>query len=378
MKTIHLSFKNGQHAQGAMKLLGFISDEITSVHRENNVLHIEINSDKNEQIIEDQIRNNLMNYDVDDGKVIFMNKKKDRVYHCFEEAEISQKIKVLENGQVVLNDQAVFLYKWFDQYFLSISRKCDAKEKMYPTMYPVKDYEKTGYLNNSPQYAIFCSPVKGTIKNIEELHQKVNTEEFKDCLDMPSYALPPAACFNLYKDIRSTTLDHCTSYTFIQNTFRNEGRFSYNEIGRLSDFHMREIVAVGDSSYVSLMRLDLIEETKKLLLKLDMDADISIANDAFVLPKMQKFKKIQRLEKSKYELHLYCDNEKSISCASYNFHGTAFSESFHLAVKDVEDVVTGCVGFGIERWVIAFVCQYGINAENWPEALREDYEKQLN
>lgn len=40
--------------------------------------------------------------------------------------------------------------------------------------------------------------------------------------------------------------------------------------------------------------------------------------------------------------------------------------------------MTGCVGFGLERWVIAFVSQYGVDPNNWPQKVKvkEEWEKE--
>ena len=86
---------------------------------------------------------------------------------------------------------------------------------------------------------------------------------------------------------------------------------------------------------------------------------------------MQKYKTIQLLDNSKYELRLNLSSDKQISTASFNLHGTAFTYPFNIGVSGVEEAVTGCVGFGLERWVIAFLCQFGTNPDNWPETVRK-------
>ncbi|MNC70863.1 Amino acid--[acyl-carrier-protein] ligase [compost metagenome] len=75
----------------------------------------------------------------------------------------------------------------------------------------------------------------------------------------------------------------------------------------------------------------------------------------------------------KYELRLsvpYLD--KSIAASSVNFHSNTFGNAFNIKFGK-RSAVTGCVGFGIERWVFAFLAQYGLDETRWPAAFREQY-----
>lgn len=76
-------------------------------------------------------------------------------------------------------------------------------------------------------------------------------------------------------------------------------------------------------------------------------------------------------EGSKYELLLKYSSKKSIAVASFNIHGTAFTQPFNIKIKNIETPVTGCAGFGIERWVLAFIAQYGWDDNQWPLIIKE-------
>ncbi len=108
-----------------------------------------------------------------------------------------------------------------------------------------------------------------------------------------------------------------------------------------------------------------------------MNAKIITASDPFILPRMQKLKKMQIKESSKYELRMAYTEEEDMSVASFNIHGTAFTYPFDIKIKNLEETVTGCVGYGLERLVLAFLSQYGENVSNWPEDLQKEYEKIL-
>ena len=134
---------------------------------------------------------------------------------------------------------------------------------------------------------------------------------------------------------------------------------------------------VGDESFVEYIRKQVIEEVIKLVEKWKMNGKIVKATDPFVMPKMQKFKKLQMIDESKYECLLNVSDEKEIAAASFNLHGTAFSYPFNFNVKGCNNTVTGCVGFGLERWVVSFLSQYGDDINNWPESIRDSYVRDI-
>ena len=275
----------------------------------------------------------------------------------------------------LLKEQSLFLFNMFNEYFLNIVKSVfeTYEQREYPVMLSVDKYQKTGYLKNSPQYAIFCSTVHENISELENVDNSIRSQCVDRYLKYPQYALSPSACFHTYVELENMVLENPKAFTFVQRVFRNEGRFNINTFARLRDYHVREIVMVGDWNYVRTKRELLMTETINLLNKLGLEGDLTVASDPFIIPKMQKYKKIQIYEKSKYELHLNNNKTDKISVASFNIHGTAFTHPFNIKVKDIEQTITGCVGYGIERWVLAFLCQYGEDVSNWPAEVKERY-----
>jgi seryl-tRNA synthetase len=69
------------------------------------------------------------------------------------------------------------------------------------------------------------------------------------------------------------------------------------------------------------------------------------------------------------------DLNHTISTASFNLHGKAFTDPFNISVKNCKDTVTGCIGFGLQRWLTAFISQYNWDDNNWPEIIKQEYIK---
>ena len=80
---------------------------------------------------------------------------------------------------------------------------------------------------------------------------------------------------------------------------------------------------------------------------------------------------MQQLLPLKYELRLRVDSAgRSIAAASFNNHGQHFGRAFSIRLASGDYAHTGCVAFGWERWVIAFVNQHGPDENRWPQIVR--------
>jgi hypothetical protein len=63
-----------------------------------------------------------------------------------------------------------------------------------------------------------------------------------------------------------------------------------------------------------------------------------------------------------------------MAIASFNNHETFFGEAFSISLAryghPTSDRATpawsGCVAFGIERWLLALLVEHGLNPRDWP------------
>lgn len=358
------------------KIISFISEGIVSYQLQENELIVTVDDTYNKEEIYHLVHEMMKKYvsTQEREKIIFSNIDGTKSFYT----EEFDDIHIFEEGIIGLNHNALFLYKYFEECFNKIANELETNsciEKLYPVLINVKEYQKTGYLVNSPQYSMFCCSACENIKIIESINKGVQDNRIKSFLKEPQYALSPSACFHTYIEYKNQELQGNTTITFTQSVFRNEGRFNFGEFGRLLDYHVKEIVFIGDCNYVNDMREKAIEKVIELLSAWGIQGIITTSSDPFVIPKMQKYKTIQLLEASKYELRLIYEKDHMLSVASFNYHGTAFTHPFNISVKgtDINETVTGCIGFGLERWVMAFLRQYGNKVEMWPQVIKEEY-----
>lgn len=161
------------------------------------------------------------------------------------------------------------------------------------------------------------------------------------------YYLTPAACLHLYPHIKSQTIKN-ELITTKARVYRWEDG-NYTEGVRMWDFTVRECVAIGTVSFVKEFLEDFMNKAMDLAKTYNIDAQIVQASDHFYPSKENQLKqRIQLANNLKYELQVNIDG-KIIALASFNYHGFHFSKTFDF--DEEGEIVSGCVGFGIDRWL---------------------------
>ena len=371
-KMKQIQFKCSEYNMKELrKQICFLSEEIIDINIDDEICSIYISDTCNEEYLMKKIeilldKNiNLNSLEVDSWGY---NKK----YFNLDKLE---SIKNYGEGLIQLNSNALFLFEFFIKQLDKILECFDIKivKKRYPVLLPINVLEKTGYLHNSPEYIIYCSNVEENLEKIKMVENKIKQKCLGKELKEPLFTLSPSACFHTYMDLQNETICENSVYTFVQNVFRNEGRLNHNEFGRMRDYHVKEIVFIGDEEFVKDMRLAIMNKIKEFIISLNLKGKLVIATDPFIVPKMNRYKKIQILEKTKYEIRLnYSDNE-DIAIASFNLHGQAFCEPFNIKKNNNMNTVSGCVGIGVERLIMSFLSQFGENVKNWPQIVKEEY-----
>ena len=62
--------------------------------------------------------------------------------------------------------------------------------------------------------------------------------------------------------------------------------------------------------------------------------------------------------------------ENPTACCSFNYHEAKFTDAFGIALPDGATAHTACLGFGLERCVMALFQEHGFDPGKWPSAVR--------
>jgi hypothetical protein len=66
------------------------------------------------------------------------------------------------------------------------------------------------------------------------------------------------------------------------------------------------------------------------------------------------------------------DSGEPTAIASFNYHRDHFSTVYDIQLSDGSRAETACLGFGLERIVLALLHAHGLDPVGWPSAVRAE------
>lgn len=379
----------GQHGQ-LKYAAAFIDEAIEDIALVDGSIRIVHSSVKGNDAIEAQVRRLIERFSQGDfgfkENILFENRV-ETPYEGDIIAELAERkiIKVLEPGLFIFREPFSSLMRFLDYAFVSkiANRFPGIQEEHYPAVISTESLNKTNHFTSFPEHIHFVTHLREDLDIIEAFSQSIRTAggwkeheslQLSETMIKPRFTMNPSTCYHCYEGLQNEVLEgDGITVTAISKCHRFESR-NHTDFGRLLDFSMREIIFVGKPDYVKENRLKAIEYLKELAVEWQVDSLLEIANDPFFTNDFQVKASFQRNQEMKYELRLTIPHiKKSIACSSVNFHSNTFGNAFGISMGK-RPAVTGCVGFGIERWAFAFLAQYGLDDTNWPAAFREQYE----
>ena len=271
------------------------------------------------------------------------------------ESRPAESLYEVQGGLAVFGPAMVALKAALDRRFVAWADEIGAESMLYPSLMPAGELAKLDYFRNFPHLAVVASRVRP--ERLEEGFADpggLQTIPGSD-LEEARYVLPSAACYNVYIHLKGAVLQAPRHITTVATCYRNES--GYDELQRLWSFTMREIVCLGPSEAVQEHLRTFKPRILELAAGLGLDLRVEFATDPFYQPG-SSVAVMQRLFPQKEELQY----KGALAIASLNFHRNFFGERCDIRMADGEPVFTGCVAFGIERWMHALLDRFGGDA----------------
>ena len=235
----------------------------------------------------------------------------------------------------------------------------------FPPVEPRHDMESVGYLTSFPQLAGSVFAFLGEEAEALELGEKAHAhEDWSGHLQSAGLVMVPAACHPVYPALARTGVpaEGVTVDTGPAWVFRHEPS---DDPCRLVAFHMRELVRAGSADTVGEWRDAWRDRSLAFLQSLGLPAAFDEANDPFFGRSGKVLARSQRAQKLKFEILVPVGGDNPTAVASFNAHADHFASVFGLGA----DVHTACLGFGIERCVLALLFTHGTSVSDWPAAV---------
>lgn len=265
-------------------------------------------------------------------------------------------------GLTVLSGELLGLDRQLDRVIVAWAERLGAREYRFPPCIEARHLARLDYFRSFPHLATFPATLDGARENLETFSRSgpVAADGHVELgrLAPVEHVLTPAACYHVYVELEGQRLDAPELITTRATCFRNEA--SYAPLERQWSFSMREIVCLGSAAEVE----DFIARATRMLDDFVADTGLPVAwqpaTDPFFAPGSNPKYLFQKLEPVKHELVFGGD----LAIASTNFHRDYFGEAFDIR-RAGTPAFSGCIAFGMERWLAAFLRHHGETPESW-------------
>ena len=266
-------------------------------------------------------------------------------------------------GHAALTGSKLKLYRVLDRLFLSWAEQWHAQEYRFPAVLPARELNKIGYFKSFPQHMTLPVGLAADHDNLSEFtaHEPLDADgavRLTHCAPAKD-VLTPAACYHFYVNFQNDVLNAARFVTTKATCFRQEAR--YTPLHRQWSFSMREVVCLGTAAEVTQYLEAFRRTLERFFHSIDLPIKWETATDPFFNPQNNPKYILQKLDPVKTEMVF----EGELAIGSVNFHRNYFGEAFRIS-RAGEDAFSGCVAFGLDRWVYAFLKRFGDREDRWP------------
>ncbi len=239
-----------------------------------------------------------------------------------------------------------------------------------PGLLPRKHYLRTSHIENFPDLMGSVHSFTGNERDhLRLLNQRANGEEWTGSLTPTEVMLTPATCYPLYPTATGEVTYAGRLVDLRSSVFRHEPS---NDPARLQIFRQREFVRIGTAEQALAHRHYWLRLSKEILNSVGLDVHVEAANDPFFGRGGKVMASAQKEQELKFELlHPVATEEKLTAVASCNYHLDYFGRAFDIRTPDGNYAHTACIGFGLERTVLALFMKHGFDVDRWPGDVKD-------
>ncbi|MEO8904977.1 MAG: amino acid--[acyl-carrier-protein] ligase [Polyangiaceae bacterium] len=258
----------------------------------------------------------------------------------------------------------------FNDLVTRLAANDGAEVMAFPPILDRQVFEKSEYLDSFPQLAGTVFSFFGTDMQHKELTERIHEKKpWDDLQKMTGVVLTPAACYPVYPSFTGIVPPEGRLVDMQNWVFRHEPS---PEPTRMQAFRVREFVRVGSPDAVIDWRNMWLARGVELLLSLGLPAKSDVAADPFFGRGGRMLAASQREQKLKFEVLVpVISEEKPTAVCSFNYHQEHFGKIFDIHTPDGAIAQTACLGFGMERVVMALFRTHGYIPAEWPKSVRD-------
>lgn len=257
-----------------------------------------------------------------------------------------------------------------NELITKVAKNDGAEYFVFPPVIDRRVLERSDFLDSFPQLAGTVYSFFGKEREAKELSARVHEgKPWQDLQGMTDVVLNPAACYPVYPSFTGTVPKDGRLVTMLNWVYRHEPS---PEPTRMQSFRVREFVRVGTPETVVQWRDMWLQRGVDMLQALELPAKPDVASDPFFGRGGKMLAVSQKDQKLKFEVLVpVISEEKPTACCSFNYHQEHFGHTFDIKTEDGATAHTACLGFGLERVVMALFKTHGFEPDKWPSSVRK-------
>ena len=303
-------------------------------------------------------------------------------------------IKRYATGQWLYTPPITHLLRKFESLFIEVVLKpLGFSEAIFPKMNPLEIGLKTGHLRGTPHQMFFASqPISYNLEDFDEwidyvsVLNKADPDHLRNFIKPPTYFICFAQCEPFYWFFGGEIIDR--KELPIMWFDRSGPSFRWESGGlrgleRVVEFHRIEIVWLGEPEQVIEIRNKLLERYEYFMDRvLDIEwrwawvTPFYLVHAGEIEEEKEEEIDINRPGTIDFEAWLPYKGSREdphawLEIGNISIHGSKYSEPFRIKHQLKDKIIwTGCSGFGLQRWFLAFLAQKGFDPDNWPAEVR--------
>ena len=262
----------------------------------------------------------------------------------------------------------------FDELVRRVARPDGGEVMRFPPVLPREQFESSGYLRSFPHLAGTIFSFEGTEQEATDQEEAARRhEDWSRFQSMTDLVLVPAACYPVYRAIGrreplpdgGLTVDAGGAGAYV---FRHEPS---GDPTRLQVFQISEYVCLGEPETVVAWRDTWRKRAMEILTRVGLEPAQAIASDPFFGRTGRMLAANQRADELKFELLVTVVGPAPTAVASFNYHQDHFTQTYGITMASGGPAHTACLGFGLERIVLALLRTHGPDVAAWPTSVSE-------
>jgi seryl-tRNA synthetase len=256
-----------------------------------------------------------------------------------------------------------------DLLILEAAKDDNVESLTFPPVIDRDIIERTGYMDSFPNLCGAIHSFVGPDRDARAVSQRIaEGRPWGELLGQTDVVLNPAACYPLYPTCAGVLPEGGRHVTMDAWVYRQEPS---EDPTRMRAFRVREIVRIGTPDVVVAWRDMWLKRGLALLESIGLPVRAEVAADPFFGRGGKMLAAGQVEQRLKFELLIpVVSEEHPTACASFNYHQDKFGQAFGITLSNGDVAHSACLGFGMERLVMALFKTHGLEPEKWPRAVR--------